>query len=655
MGRKAYRFAWNIGLAFVIILTPFLQIGMNKSQAAGSSGVRTEVEFHYEASSDGQSWFPQITVYKGDFSTGITTTEKYTYTEKAISKKGDFNNCSEQPYLIKRSNGYVAYWNTCHPIKWGKSSSVTSLLLSFDLTTQKWEVVAETPGLNITFFPVFGAYTTMPPYESSNTNRKSLNAKTYDLTTKKLLLTSVSVPNEEGDSLRYIVYREQTGIDHYSKKPFKYEAHVEFKLDKQGRKTEISEVQGVVSQSEKKIRIGKLTYTGYKDTKKKEDFYGYYKDNKFTPLDDPGYSSAGSFSPNNKYLIITMFPNDRNKWAHTVEYKTKIVEAKTGKILYVLPMYANINYYHFYDWNYGDELVRVNFWTDNMKLRNGYLNLKTGIYTQALDNAQENDRTHHFYKYDGKYEELLSPLTPPHLTVDGKTVVYHGQGAFVAENGKWFVGVQDFADSIGGTVSLGTNDLTLKAGGRSVTIALANTVAAFGKRYASINDLGKGLGYVTALYNGREQGPRNIALYSARFTEEQFLSQNPEAKMLDSHNGYYKLNAGAPEFVSEDSQSHSYRLGGYTDIITFKDGKLQCIESEISLDAMDRRIERFEPMKNVLKAYGTGKKYTLNVRWGFDANIYAFPSQGYTRLLVFQNSSFDSDIVIIEEASPSTT
>ncbi|MBO9600407.1 MAG: hypothetical protein J7559_21625, partial [Cohnella sp.] len=290
------------------------------------------------------------------------------------------------------------------------------------------------------------------------------------------------------------------------------------------------------------------------------------------------------------------------------------------------------------------------------KLRNGYLNLKTGIYTQALDNDQENDMTHHYYKFDGKYEGLLSPLTPPHLTVDGETVVYHGQGAFVADNGKWFVGVQDFADAIGGTITSGTKDLTLKAGERSITIALADTVAAFGKRYASISELGKGLGYVATQYNGQVLGPKSIALYSARYTEERFLQQNQEAILLEMNKGYYKMNGGVPEFIEDESgEIHSYRTGSYNDILTFKEGRLYNVESEFSLDSKDKKIERFEPVKYVMKTYGTGKKFTANVRWGYSANLYVYPSQGYTKLLVFQGSSFDSDIVIIEEDAPSTT
>lgn len=628
-----------------------------EAQAAASLGVRTEVQFDFTDSEDGKNHVPTIEVYKGDFATGITTVERYYYPEKAfpIRKDTGSRGNNEGTYLLPSSNGYIAYWTTTKPTKLGEKD-VTSLLYSFDLTTKKWGLVAEAPGLEITFFPRFGAYATIPPYGKINQSDKAMNAKTYDLKTKRLILSTHDTPKEDGDTLKYLVGREKTEIG-YDKKPFKYTAAILFKLDKQGRKTELGDFYELNKEKPLSTKVGDLTYTNYYDKKKKEEFFGFNKGKTFTPLDDPGYESEFSFSPNDKYVFITEYPSNRNKYARTVDYKTKIVDAKTGKILHVLPMFNNINFYFLLDWNYGDEIVRLNFWEADGGVTAGYVHLASGTYTQAQDSKQENERTHHFYAYNGSYEGLLSPQTPAHLTIDGQTVGYGGQGTFVSEKGKWFVGAQDFADRIGGTVTVGSKDLTLKAGERSVTIALTNTVAAFGKQFVSVNELARGFGYVTAQYSGGEYGPRSIALYSSGYTEKQFLAQHPEAESVNEYDeGYYKLNAGIPEFVGGKSEEYrTYVNGGMINLITFKNGRLHGIELEKSLDSMERGVSYYDPQKTVLKALGTGKQYASNDRWGDRAAMFAYPSNGFTKLLMFKYGSFTGEVYIIDEDSPTAT
>ncbi|MFC5530152.1 hypothetical protein [Cohnella yongneupensis] len=651
MSRKSTRIKLYVLLALSVLATSLLRGGYETAQAAASPGVRTEVEFDFSLSSDKKSWIPQVTVYKGDFSTGITTTEHDAYLEKAIPYKNDSSpRCSrDRTALVKGQDGYVAYWVSCYSNKVGKTESETYFLYSFDLATKKWGVVAETPGLEITLFPSFGAYATNPPYDSDSYDIEDLNVKTYDLKTKKLLLKTRDVPRADGESLRYIVYQAE-------KKPSRNVTELDFKLDKQGRKTNLGNFKGLNYSEPINKKIGSLTYTNYDDKKKKEAFFGFYKGKTFTPLDDPGYDSKVEFSPNDKYLFITEYPSNRNKYAHTVDYKTKIVDPKTGKILHVLPMFNNVNYYFLLDWNYGDEIVRVNFFYKNGSTISGYVQLASGIYTQAPDTRQENELTHHFYAYSGSYEGLLSPLTPGALMIDGQPVVYHGQGAFVAENGKWYVGVQDFADRIGGTVMVGAKDLTLKAGEQSVKIALENSVAAFGKRYASVTELAKGLGYATVLYSGGEMGPRTISIYSANFTEEQFLAQHPEAKVMEDEAGYLKMNGVVPEFVAEDaSEYHTYANGGLIDFITFKQGKLHSIETEKSLYAIEKGISYYDPQKKVLKAYGTGKKSTVKYRWNYTADMYVYPYKGYQNIQMIMHGNYIGEFVILDEApSPSS-
>jgi hypothetical protein len=90
-------------------------------------------------------------------------------------------------------------------------------------------------------------------------------------------------------------------------------------------------------------------------------FIGLKNPNVYTPLTRAGTEALVTFSPKDKYLLITEYKLDSKTGKRGSSYVTRIVDASTGKVMWELAVYDRKYKNHMYNWNYGDELVELYF------------------------------------------------------------------------------------------------------------------------------------------------------------------------------------------------------------------------------------------------------------------------------------------------------
>jgi len=506
---------------FMIALIGFPSLG--NANAESRPGIKTEVSFGYDTFTDETKWIPQIQVYRSDFSDGSVEMETYAYPEGAVPvpQGGSLRDgCGASYYdqhLTKGKSGLTAYWSGCYTstakVNGKTKEEFVYSLFAFDLTTKQWNLLTKTKNLRLLFYPAFGGYATFPAdyyADAPEVRRVSI----YSLPSNKLLAKANNLPGEsdfssiEEDNFN----RRQAGnsliVSHSyttKKKPVAkdglefydggngYYVTETFELFNDGK------TKGILPTTKRRAdryyekKVGKMTYS--RSDSNKVYRYGYWTGSKFTPITRPGRDGRATFSPSEKYMILTEILPSASRWSRDMDYVTSIREAATGKPLRELPMYGNgkLNHVHHYSWNYGDELVGITFTPQKAKLvqYRGYLNVASGIFSYAFDHQSNNPRDEY---YSGVYADLLSPDTPPQVVVDGRNAVYGGQGAFQYEDGKWAIGVQDFAAAAKAEIVREGKKLSLVRGDSKVVLA-ENALTVFqGKAYAPIETLAKGLG-----------------------------------------------------------------------------------------------------------------------------------------------------------------
>jgi len=311
-----------------------------------------------------------------------------------------------------------------------------------------------------------------------------------------------------------------------------------------------------------------------------------------------------------------------------VDYTTVVYDAKTAKKLYSLPMYANINYYHLYTWLYGDEIVRVNFWTDK-KVVNQNLHLKSGIVTAAENLEQYNVLSYTGTYYSGDYNQLISPEVPAAIYFNGVQIKYTGQGSFLGENGLWYVPVRDFADSLGLSIQEMASKIILHSEKYKAELDLKEAITNNGRIYFPYPTIADQLGakaiLVSDSYNTKGA---NIYSFTSDISEQDLLRIYPilEAENPAPFSTYVYLKKGTDiQVISQSDEYKRYSIDNNEFI--FKDGILINVISDSLVDTHNKsRADINVTMKDITAANGKGTKRMLSN----DEYLLSYPKNAET-------------------------
>lgn len=370
------------------------------------------------------------------------------------------------------------------------------------------KVLSNNHYFNMEVYPESGMF-------SVRTSRDRNNLDIYNINSGKLITTASGAyepyPLMHGSGARVYTRKPASnsliiGVDVDKKgkdtdgSSFIYSGTDIFELSLDGTKKAIdyNELNFRDAESGWSYKAGNIVYGSYYDKNSKTWLVGYKSGSSksYTPLSQKGNDPQVEFSPSLKYMIITEFKIDPKTGKNTNEYKTRIVDAKTAKVLRVLPAY-NRNYVHFlYQWKYGDELVEVFY---DERARAGYLNLSSGIFTSKYE-----EWVHTYGSYSGDFGELLSPEISPHIMVnDTLTVTLSAPGAFLGGNYLWYVGVTEFAKAVGANVSVSNKTITVKLGEKSLVVDPETAITFRNRTYIPIKEFRK-LGLKLQLNAGEE-------------------------------------------------------------------------------------------------------------------------------------------------------
>lgn len=508
----------KMGIRFVIV---FLAIGLIllsdkwTTYAEEKQSIRTDVKFEYVVDKKSGDAVPTLTIRYTDFADNYNSrSETYSFEELTIKKpslgKLDFisNQSSDTMFIMEGSS--KVYWNNNYTII-SDSKTYVSILYEFDQATSKMKVIKKVTGKNryngrIDFFPRFKGYVINQDSYNSNYNN---DVEVYSLPDNKLL-GKVGFANTESDRMTLdenlhgftrvpapktlIVGKYETMIGYYGQK---YIGSTYYEMFSDGTLKKLT-ARPANSNVKWEKKVGSITYAHYYDEKKKQWVIGSKTSGKssYTPLIREGTEGVANFSPNNKYLLITEYSLDA-KTKKRISYVTLVIDAKKGKLLYELPEfdrkmfkgYSKGSYIpHIYQWAYGDELVRVYFFS---RTRDGYLNLSSGIFT----GSNYDSRVEYSTSYTGNYGDLLSPEVSPEFMLDGKTrITLPAQGAFLSANDVWYVGLRDFSKAIGATISIQKGEISVSRDNKNMLVNPDTIISFKNRTYVPVKDLRSGLG-----------------------------------------------------------------------------------------------------------------------------------------------------------------
>lgn len=497
-----------------MIVLVFIFTNTTIAKAEGAPRIRDSVVFDHKLSDDKSALIPIVRVTSDNYSDGTSTIQEYSFPEAMIKipenasyiEEKDTSKpntlaigCGWKPYsmMFQLSTGYTAYQVECYGMyntQTGKETGPEhSRLLQFDLSTKKLKVLRQIDSMSynsrINLYRNFKGYSvsTEEPEPSRPGDYRLKKVYVYSFETNKQIAVVNDNPRD-GDPLignydrvledNTILLEENNTINGKQSMP-KY-----FQLYPDGHKTEVFPNPHLGSERWGK-KIGEIRYAEKYDSKRKDSFVGYTLNGKFTPL-SPGNSKvlAGStFSPNNTHLIISYSFRDPK-----AAYEATIVDVKTAKVLYTLPAHESGKRLHGYHW-VNDDLVRINFNIDSFS---GYLHVPTGIITKK----GKEDYWGIGRVYSGNYSDLLTPEAPAQIIVNGKNVVYSGQGPFrlYKGDGALLVPLNDFAMAINAAVSVTKDGWQIQYGDQTIMIAKSKSTMFQGRAYVPLKTLTDQLG-----------------------------------------------------------------------------------------------------------------------------------------------------------------
>jgi hypothetical protein len=602
------------------------QANSSGSRESDALGILTEVSFRYDTYSNKKKWIPEVTVATSDYTNGITTHETFINSEALVPvKKGvTLDSCGgwgDRSYLIKTKGQLVGYWDACYTEttkKNGKETKkIVAQLFSFDLTSKEWKLVAKGNNELIMFYSNFRGYAVFPDYFGQINNFEK-KVKIYALDSNKLVTTLTDIKWDENFNYvdkfldenkgnRLLYYSESASDLIESGKITSKESYtsgfVRMALKNDGT---IKQIPENIYFDSLPVTIGNLKYD-YEIPKENKSLFGYWKNKKFYPLHDKTKTASASFSPNKKYLIVTLIPADRIIGSRTVEYSTLVLNAKTAEIMYDLPIYSDINYFHMYTWLYGDEIARINFWT-HLDVPNVNLHLKSGIVTTAENGRQYNNRSYTNVHYSGDYNQLISPEVPASISFNGIQIKYTGQGSFLGEDGYWYVPIRDFADSVGLSLSVSQKKVMLSSDRYTAQLDLKDAIVISGRAYFPYPLLADKLGAEAVTMYDYYKGA-TINSFTADLTEQELLANNPNIQTNKRSISVYAFDGKNIQIHDLSDEYKSYRTDSY-DILVFKDEKLVNINSS-SIVTLQNTENPSINMKDIIAINGKGTRKKL--------------------------------------------
>ncbi|MFC4304168.1 hypothetical protein [Cohnella boryungensis] len=515
----------SVGIVALLLLAS----SFSWTSAEGSTSILTNIFFDYDIQSEDGSAIPYALLTTTDYGNGYANKkEKISFPQLAVSKPAN-SSLDMNPGWTGSGQyaqvGSKVYWNDNFTIK-SKTSQYVTRFYELDLSTRTMKIVKQLQGENrrygrISVFPHSGTYAVFPDtYRHEGTN----GVEVYSLPSNKLL---AKVSNAAHDLLEFgnAAYLQIPAYNSFIVKivsnsekkppvgtPYEKNGNVyvitrTYEMSSDGSKKELTPIPDAsIVRSGSKVRwekqVSSLTYSEYYDTKSKSWLIGYKSAGKstFTSLTSPGTSADASFSPSNKYLIVTLYKvldakkNTTNKYAGRGTYETLIVDAKTGKLLRKLPAFARKHTNHYYMWDFGDNLVKVYFYD---RARSGYLNIETGVFVSEYKSMPRGA-----FSYSGNYGELLDPTPTPFLALDFRNIGLPAPGVILSDRDVWLVSLQDFANAVGASVSSQSDALQISFNDKTWKVPSGSIFRFRDHYFVPIKDLRTALGIKLQLNGG---------------------------------------------------------------------------------------------------------------------------------------------------------
>ncbi|BBI31297.1 hypothetical protein [Cohnella abietis] len=629
-------------IIIVAALIAMLVTSVSVVSAKDSSRIRTTVAFTYSLSSDKSEVIPTVTVTSQDYSTGSAQQQSYSFPNQKISipANASYNemdtskpeslrtSCGSYTgtYHFQMSSGLKAYQVDCYSVYNNKTGNRTqpkhSRILEFDLKTKKLRVLRSvdsdseyTGYVGLEMYRNFKGYAVKTDEKAvAHEDYSSKKVQVYSLETNKPIAVLNDYPREESINpltgnydkildIQAVVIQEYELLKgnaanygysiSYAGKSYLVK---NYQLYADGRKTELFGNKNIATKRWEK-KIGSLRYAYYYDSKKKAWFVGYSKGGSYFPLSESSAMAIASFSPNDKYLLISNYFTDPKTRKRTGKYTTTVVDTSTAKVLHVLPAFEEYNRDHGFQW-ISDDLVYVRFNNPNYS---GYLHVPTGILTKHegeryYDNAS---------LYSGSYSNLLTPESPYEILIDGRNVSYSTQGPFHLYKGEeqWMIPLDDFARGIGAAVKTTKSGWQVSQNNQVLDISREKAVIFRNQAFVPFASLTENLGIVAAI-----EVNYKLLLFTNQITEEQLKVAFPKATLVDYD--FKALIDGKLTSLDESTREvyHMYRVEGET-LVLFQNGHLVSVIGASYPSKTARGVELHEGKgKNaMLKKYGTVK------------------------------------------------
>jgi len=489
--------------AIIVLLTAalLLSIGKHSSYADEKRMIRTDFEFEYSIDEATGNAVPTLKIEYTDYADGYSrTAETLTFLDLAVKKpangKLDFISNQHVPDTHHVADINKIYWNNNYTIKSTKEVYV-SRLYEYDKTTKAMKVVKEVTGTKryngrIDFFPNFKGYAVNPDsYDSSNKN----DVEIYALPGNKLLGKAGFAHDYDSDlnfwdysrimaPRTLMVGMNEKMIGVYGQT---YSGYARYEMTSKGAKKKLTDLPATAKVKWEK-KIGSIAYAKYYDSNQKTWLIGRKGAGKssYVPYTHAGTEAQASFSPGNKYLLVTEYQIDA-KTKNRKSYISLVIDANTGNVLRKLPQYNRKHVNHDYIWDYGDELVRVYFYEYS---RAGYLNVATGIFVGSYQ-TNPNDAS----SYSGNYADLLSPEISPSVILNQQSMIdLSAQGPFLSDQNIWYVGLNALANALGATVTAQDGAWTVTGNNKTWAVKPETVISFRNQAYVPLKDFRSGLG-----------------------------------------------------------------------------------------------------------------------------------------------------------------
>lgn len=480
-------------LAVVMLALLLLASALPRSSAEDRARIRTDIAFEYEIQPADGSAVPVVAITSTDYGNAYEKeTEKLAFPKLAVRKPAGAKLIMSPGWVGSGQYtrlGNKVYWNDNYTIRSSADEYVTRFY-ELDLASRSMTVVKELRGKvrhmgRITVFPRAGAYAVYPDtFKLDRTN----GVEIYSLSSRKLLARASDAYEPSSGWLEGGSYRQVPAansivmkvVSNSTKKPPKgtdywqdgnnvYVITNTYELAPKGTRKEMTLLSSQATFRWEK-KVGGLSYAHYYDAKKKAWLVGCKAagSSAYMPLTAPGTLARSTFSPSDNYLIVTQYQLLDAKKNKTGTYTTLIVDAKTGKLVRKLPAYARKHTDHYYRWEFGDNLVKVDFFG---YARNGYLNLETGLFVgeyQTMPRAA--------VSYSGDYGEWPDPTTTPFLTLESedsrewRRLPISAPGVILSDKDVWLVSLKDFAAAVGASASGSSGTWQLAWNGKTWTV-----------------------------------------------------------------------------------------------------------------------------------------------------------------------------------------